>query len=154
MNKRLLDKQTAVDSYSSILRERGLIVLLLFTFSLALWLLAFTAFKQIVISDAWEAFKLHSSLLNVGKALISGAAIGFALWYRLSIGWPMSMLCIAILLTLLLAPAVAMGRHQLQDIVTENPYFEMKDRSIQFFVYVSTQIVGIVFARKRVRPKN
>lgn len=129
--------------------RRALLILLLCSLSLAIWLLALAVFKVMVDSDAWAAFNTHSNFLIVGRVVISLSTIGLALLNRLSIGWPISMLCIAFLVSLLLVPAVATGQTLMRELIAADPYLGMRERTTIFFIYVTIQIFGLVFARKR-----
>lgn len=114
-----------------------------------LWLLAFGIFEISRREDAYAAFRLYPQLLSVSKILIFACVVFFAIKDNLSVGWPLSMCLIAILVSAGLYHPPAASDHFIRTVLITDEFYQFQGRTSAFAVFSIVQIFGITLARPR-----
>ena len=118
-----------------------------------LWGIAFCIYEATFDNDSYQAMQLHTEFLFVFQIVIFVFTVGLTRYRSLSIGWPISMLVIAIVFNAL-APFGIRAESTVREQLELSKYFEFGRRTIAYSVFSGLQMLGYLLAAANSRHRN
>lgn len=121
--------------------------------AILLWVAAFCIYEGTYNNDSYQAIQLHTEFLFAFSILIFVFSVALTRYRSWSIGWPISMLVIAMLLSAL-APFGVRAESTIREQLDLSKYFEFGRRTIGYAVFSGLQVLGYLLAAANGRHRN